>query len=571
MSSPRAVPTHAAQPAPLDTRIRMETPEGIDLLLRPAGLVPRAVAFSIDLLIRVVILALLFTLLRPFEKFGMGLGALALFLVTWWYMVLFEVLNQGRSPGKAIMGLRVIHDDGTPIGWSASLLRNLLRFVDMLPLGYSIGAFACLQHPLFKRLGDLAAGTLVIHGDIPIKRPDLPDAEPMAAPVAMTLDEQRAILSFAERQTALSPARTQELATILTQPLHLVPAQAVLGLNRIARGLLGHDSTPGIRQSQFETRHQPDWQAFAQRLDALERSRRPVEASESFAADYRRICQQLALAQERGYSSHLVDPLHQLAMRGHRQLYRHRSQLGAQLLGFVLAGFPRLVRAEWRLVVIAGLLFFGSLVLMGALVYGFPDLVYSVVSPAQVGDMEAMYDPAARRIGQAADRGSSEDWMMFGYYIMHNIGIGFQTFASGLLFGLGSLFFLFFNGLMIGAVAGHLTRVGYGQTFWSFVVGHGAFELTAIALSGAAGLKLGWALLAPGALSRSDALRVAARTSVRLIAGVILFLLIAAFIEAYWSSMSWPTPLTKYLVGAALWAAVAAYLLFAGRNTHAPD
>jgi uncharacterized membrane protein SpoIIM required for sporulation len=185
--------------------------------------------------------------------------------------------------------------------------------------------------------------------------------------------------------------------------------------------------------------------------------------------------------------------------------------------------------------------------------------------------MEAMYDPAARRIGQAADRGSSEDWMMFGYYIMHNIGIGFQTFASGLLFGLGSLFFLFFNGLMIGAVAGHLTGVGYGQTFWSFVVGHGAFELTAIALSGAAGLKLGWALLAPGSLSRSDALRVAARTSVRLIAGVILFLLIAAFIEAYWSSMSWPTPLTKYLVGAALWAAVAAYLLFAGRNAHAPD
>ena len=141
-------------------------------------------------------------------------------------------------------------------------------------------------------------------------------------------------------------------------------------------------------------------------------------------------------------------------------------------------------------------------------------------------------------------------------------------FRNPVTFG---LFFLFFNGLMIGAVAGHLTDVGFGETFWPFVVGHGAFELTAIALSGAAGLKLGWALLAPGALRRGEALRVAAKTSVRLIGGVMLFLLIAAFIEAYWSSMTWPQPTTKYLVGAALWTLVIAYLTLAGRTAHAPD
>ncbi|NBB11434.1 stage II sporulation protein M [Pseudomonas sp. SLFW] len=326
-----------------------------------------------------------------------------------------------------------------------------------------------------------------------------------------------------------------------------------------------------MKQSQFEQRHQGDWQRFAERLDALERSRRKNEAGDGFAEAYRQICQQLALAQERGYSSYLIDPLQQLAMRGHQQLYRHRSQFAAQLLSFVLADFPRLVRSEWRLVALAGALFFGSLILMGVLVYAWPDLIYSVVSPAQVGEMEGMYDPAARRIGQAAERASSTDWLMFGYYIMHNIGIAFQTFASGLLFGLGSLFFLFFNGLMIGAVAGHLTDVGFGETFWPFVVGHGAFELTAIALAGAAGLKLGWALLAPGPLRRGEALRVAAKTSVRLIGGVMLFLLIAAFIEAYWSSMTWPQPTTKYLVGAVLWALVSAYLIFAGRTAHAPD
>lgn len=217
----------------------METPEGVDLSLRPAGLVPRALAFSIDLLIRAFILGVLFLLLRPFDKFGMGLGAMALFLVTWWYMVLFEVLNQGCSPGKSALGLRVVHDDGTPVGWSASLLRNLLRFVDMLPFGYSVGAFASLQHPLFKRLGDLAAGTLVIYRDKPLERPDLPAADPVVAPLSMTVDEQRAILAFAERQSGLAQARTEELAAILAQPLQVIPEQAVKRLNGIARGLLG--------------------------------------------------------------------------------------------------------------------------------------------------------------------------------------------------------------------------------------------------------------------------------------------------------------------------------------------
>lgn len=220
---------------------------------------------------------------------------------------------------------------------------------------------------------------------------------------------------------------------------------------------------------------------------------------------------------------------------------------------------------------VASLLFFGSLIGIALLVYLFPELIYTIVSAPQVSEMQEMYDPDASRLGRAAARASSEDWMMFGYYVMHNIGIAFQTFAGGLLFGLGSVFFLFFNGLMIGAIAGHLTEIGYGQTFWSFVIGHGAFELTAIALAGAAGLQLGWALIAPGALPRGEALRLAARKSVKMICGVILFLLIAAFIEAYWSSTTAVEPWGKYLVGAALWAMVLAYLLFAGRGRHAPE
>lgn len=326
-----------------------------------------------------------------------------------------------------------------------------------------------------------------------------------------------------------------------------------------------------MKQSLFESRHQPQWQAFAEQLTQLEQGKAKAEELADFPHHYRRLCQHLALAQERGYSSYLVDPLQQLALRGHQQLYRHRSQLAANVLSFLLADFPRRVREQWRFVLIASLLFFGSLVGIALLVYLFPELIYSIVSPQQVAEMQSMYDPDASRLGRVAERASSEDWMMFGYYVMHNIGIAFQTFAAGLLFGLGSVFFLIFNGLIIGAISGHLTEIGYGQTFWSFVIGHGAFELSAIALAGAAGLQLGWALIAPGHLTRGESLRLAARKSVQMLCGVMLFLLIAAFIEAYWSSSTAIAPWVKYLVGAGLWLLVATYLTFAGRTRHAPE
>lgn len=325
-----------------------------------------------------------------------------------------------------------------------------------------------------------------------------------------------------------------------------------------------------MKQSLFESRHKAEWERFSLMLDRLERNKDTSRLA-GFTKDYRRLCQHLALARERGYSSFLIDSLQQQVLRGHQQLYRQRSLLGAHVVAFILADFPRLVRQQWRFVLAASLLFFGSLIGFALLVFLFPDLVYNLISAEQVSQMQGMYDPNGGHLGRSAERAASEDWVMFGFYIMHNIGIAFQTFASGLLFGLGSVFFLLYNGLMIGAVAGHLTQIGYGQTFWSFVIGHGAFELSAIALAGAAGLQLGWALIAPGRLPRAEALRMAARKSVLLICGVMLFLLIAAFIEAYWSSMTEPAPLTKYLVGALLWILVATYLLFAGRTRHAPE
>lgn len=326
-----------------------------------------------------------------------------------------------------------------------------------------------------------------------------------------------------------------------------------------------------MKQRPFEQLHKAEWQSLEQLLDDLERNRASPAACETFSRRYRRLCHHLALATERGYSRQRIDALQQLAMRGHQQLYRHRSQFGASVAAFLVAGLPRAVREQWRWVLASAAVLALSLLLTLVLVLAFPDLIYAIVNPQQVQQMEAMYDPGAARFGPAAEHLSTSAVMMFGYYVMHNIGIAFQVFASGLLLGVGSLYMLLGNGVSIGAVAGHLSQIGFGQTFWPFVVGHGAFELTGIALAGAAGLRLGGALIAPGSSSRHQALRRCAPIALQLVYGALLLLLLAAFVEAFWSSRSDLPNSLKFAVGALLWTLVPGYLALAGRGTHAPD
>lgn len=326
-----------------------------------------------------------------------------------------------------------------------------------------------------------------------------------------------------------------------------------------------------MRQAVFETRYADDWTRFESWLDQREKPKRigqqgavPANLPDAeIPRAYRRLCQHLALARDRAYSPVLVDRLNHLALRGHHLLYGARSHRRSRIARFFLEDFPRRVRAEWPLVTIAAVLFFGPIFAIGATLQAYPDFVHYLLSPQTVGRIQEMYDPANPRPGM---RAADTNVMMFAYYIWNNVRIGFQCFATGLAFGLGTVFYLVSNGMQIGAVAGHLTQVGHGTPFWSFVSGHGAMELVAIAISGAAGLKLGAALIAPGNLSRRAALVAAAHGAIRLVYGAATMFLIAAFIEAFWSPLTLFPPVTKYAVGAILWAFVLAYFLFGGRG-----
>jgi len=314
-----------------------------------------------------------------------------------------------------------------------------------------------------------------------------------------------------------------------------------------------------MKQAPFEAAHAAEWRAFEAFVDKPEAP--PFDAAE-MPLRYRRLCQSLALAADRQYSPELVDRLNLLALRGHHALYASRSRQSQPLLDFMLAGFPALVRREWRFVAPAALLLFGPFLSLIALLQLFPEFVHYLLAPEQIASFHSMYDPANPRPGM---READTNLMMFGFYIWNNVRIGFQTFAGGLLFGVGSVWFLASNGVVMGAAAGYLTQIGYSQTFWSFVAGHSSLELSAIVLSGAAGLRLGLALIAPGNVSRKAALVAAAKPAVRIMYGAALMFAAAAFVEAFWSPLTLVPFEVKIGAGIAGWALLLGYFALAGR------
>ena len=174
-------------PLMLDTARDVPTPEGIELSLRLAGPSARALAWLIDLVVRVAVIAALGTVLGVLGKFGMGLILIIWFALEWLYPTAFEVWFAGATPGKRSLGLVVLHDDGTPIRLPASFTRNLLRAVDFMPVLYGFGLVSMLLSREFKRLGDIAAGTVVVYREAASQHAAVPAcaADPAAAAVAL--------------------------------------------------------------------------------------------------------------------------------------------------------------------------------------------------------------------------------------------------------------------------------------------------------------------------------------------------------------------------------------------------
>jgi uncharacterized membrane protein SpoIIM required for sporulation len=288
------------------------------------------------------------------------------------------------------------------------------------------------------------------------------------------------------------------------------------------------------------------------------------EKASWFPQGYRELTGDLNTAKAHGFDPFIIERLNSLVLEGSQILYASRPVSLKAAADFALRVFPQAVRSQWRSFAAALLLFYGLIFFFGFLCVRNPSMVFLLLGEDTIQNLENMYDPASFHYLEPRDVSSDAD--MFGFYIYNNISIAFRTFAGGILGGIGSIVFLCFNGVFLGAAAAHIINAGFGETFFPFIIGHGSFELTAVCLSAQAGLLLGYRFFITGGLSRPASVKLAGKTALPIIAGAACMLVVAACIEAFWSSRFQMPAYLRYGAGAAGWVLLAFYFTFAGRK-----
>ena len=320
-----------------------------------------------------------------------------------------------------------------------------------------------------------------------------------------------------------------------------------------------------IPQDVFVRQRQAEWRE----LDMLLGQDRELTSHDGptisrIASLYRALCNDLVRAKSARYSPDLSGYLNAIAGRAHSALYGARPIRAFGVVNLVLREFPAALRKNWRFFLLATALFVLPWIVGQWGTMAEPSFAKHVL-PA--GVLEGMAQSYSK--GFEEGRGAGVDSSMAGFYVRNNVGIAFRCFGTGIVFGLGSVFFLVYNGLLMGTITGWVWNAGYGGNILTFMCGHAPFELTAILISGTAGIRMGYALVATGGRTRIASLRASAREIGALIVGAAVMLVIAAGIEGYWSPSPLPAPV-KWAASAVFTIAVASFLIFAGRKKRAP-
>ncbi len=551
----------------LDTVRSFATPEHIAFRHRIAGPLVRAVAWIVDVLLRAAALALMaipLILLGVFAGdgtnlgggLGLGIGVLLLlwFLADWLFGAVCEWRWRGLTPGKRLCGIRVVAADGQPPAFGPCLLRNVLRFADALPTP-ATGVVAMVLSGAFQRLGDLAADTLVVYDERPSPVRALPTLEagaqrllmllPAAGLAAIDGETGRAIAAFVAVRRLFPVARRIEmarpLATNLTArfdlPRVMADGAATGGtdpdalLCAVHRALFGGDGAANATAARA-TRHVERQRRAWSRLETLLAAPQiePVE----FGARYRGACADLALADAYHLPAATGDYLHHLVARAHGSFYRPLRTSWSRLAEIVLVEVPGRLHGDGCLR-LALLAFFGVFFASALLSAFRPDIALAALGQDRLDDLREMYSASS-------DREVNQGLLMGGFYIHNNVGIALSCFASGIFAGVGSLIWLVFNGIVLGCSFGWMVGADAvtRANFFTFVLAHGPFELTGIALAGAAGLRLGLGLIVSRGLPWRDGLRRAAREAVPILAVAAILVACAAPIEAFLSPSRLP-------------------------------
>ncbi|MCC7054663.1 MAG: stage II sporulation protein M [Gemmatimonadaceae bacterium] len=551
-----------ARPA-LDATVEVETPEQVVVSYTLAGIGTRGAAALVDLILMLLLsgsgwyaaasLARLFPGVAALADNWLRAAAiLAQFCIIWGYFVVFEAVWDGQTPGKRLLGLRVVRNGGGGVDLGPSAARNLLRFVDFLPFGYFAGMLTIIANQRNQRLGDLVAGTIVVRERL--LRHARPRARATAvgddgAAVTATLDdEQFALLDrFVAREATLDDPSRARLSAALVARLGVevrtdpVAALRILHQREVAarRRIGPAPSTGGTRREEWAVvaEGRPRWEAFATAItQARSRGLHHMGEDEvtAFVESYREVATDLARLRtaDRGRGGDEVFTLSRLVSAGHNLLYRRPSQGIERLLRYIAHDVPREVRRSWRHVLVAALLLFVPAVGTVVAIVRNPALAERMLPPGMI----ARAEEGQRRGNTGADYlpdGEEQKGSVLSAFLMtNNIKVALIAFAGGVTAGLLTVFALVSNGVSaIGAGVGLYITRGIGGQIFGFVAAHGVLELSAICLAGGAGLLLATAILVPGDRTRREALAANGVRSLHLVSCVVLFLILAGIIE----------------------------------------
>lgn len=319
------------------------------------------------------------------------------------------------------------------------------------------------------------------------------------------------------------------------------------------------------RQKHIQERR-AEWKKFELLVRRAEGTRRPrltPRDISTYSRMFRELCYDLATVRSRGWGKRLENYLNDLVARGHNAFYRDRQSRWAAFGEYLTSGFPRLFRQYIGYFWVASALFYLPLLITGYVVFQDPAAGTRVVDADTLEQAASMYDFDP---DDPDNPGITEmRAVMHGFYVWNNTGIALRSFAGGFLMGLVTVYTLLSNGIGIGATLGYICSAGHAKALTSFVITHGAFELTAIGVAGGAGLILGNALIHPGNMTRLKALQTRGKDAGLIALGAALMMLIAAIIEAWWSPAAIHSAF-KYSVGTLMWIVVTLYFVIAGRG-----
>lgn len=322
-----------------------------------------------------------------------------------------------------------------------------------------------------------------------------------------------------------------------------------------------------MKKSTFEEISHERWDELEILLKQLEKNQAGSEAAR-LPGLFRQSCHDLSLAQHRMYGRKLCDRLNQLVVRCYHQLHRRAGRSGQRVIQLVSQTFPQAIREEWRLFALAFVLFFGPFCAMIAAAYYAPHWIFSLLGPAELTMLDQMHgagaQPTAPFEKEYGEMGVH--FMMFAYYVQHNIGIGLTMFGMGMLFTVGSVYALITQGLILGAMFGYIHYTGHADNIWRFAIGHSSFELLGLIVCGVAGMRLGLGVLFPGRNPRGRAIILAGRRALPILLGGAGMLFLAAMVEGFWSSRRELGDDVRYAFGVIMWVVWALYFLLVGRG-----